>query len=175
MKRVVLWLALIVAMGVPSSAQVPPKHEMRGAWIGFSFSHRQAHFFRSILESVAYEYAYYLNILKQLIPNLSLTEARAIGGGSRSALWNQIKADVLGVPYLRLDRSEFGTWGSAMIAGKAAGIYDDLATVAYEHARPAGAPVRPDPERNQAYQRHVARYIDLQATLADSFVRNSEG
>lgn len=152
----------------------PATPEMRGAWIGFSFSHRQAHFFRSILESVAYEYAYYLNILKQLIPNLSLTEARAIGGGSRSALWNQIKADVLGVPYLRLDRSEFGTWGSAMIAGKAAGIYDDLATVAYEHARPAGDPVRPDPERNQVYQRHVARYIDLQATLADSFVRNSE-
>jgi len=152
----------------------PATPEMRGAWIGFSFSHRQSHFFRSILESVAYEYAYYLNILKQLIPNLSLTEARAIGGGSRSALWNQIKADVLGVPYLRLDRSEFGTWGSAMIAGKAAGIYDDLAGVAYEHAKPAGDPVRPDPDRNLAYQRHIARYVDLQATLADSFVRNSE-
>lgn len=148
----------------------PATPEMRGAWIGFSFSHRQSHFFRSILESVAYEYAYYLNILKELVPNLSLTEARAIGGGARSDLWNQIKADVLGMPYLRLDRSEFGTWGSAMIAGKAAGIFGDLATVAYDHARPTGEPVAPDAKHNAAYQRHVARYIQLQATLAESFV-----
>lgn len=152
----------------------PATPEMRGAWIGFSFSHKQAHFYRAILESVAYEYAYYLKILKELIPNLSLTEARAIGGGSRSNFWNQIKADILGVPYMRLDRSEFGTWGSAMIAGKAAGIYDDLATVAYEHAQPAGELIQPDLSANQAYQKHVARYIELQATLAESFSRSSE-
>ena len=149
----------------------PATPEMRGAWIGFSFSHRQSHFFRSILESVAYEYAYYLNILKELIPNLSLTEARVIGGGARSDLWNQIKADVHGVPYLRLDRSEFGTWGSAMIAGKAAGIYDDLATTAYDHARPTGDTVAPDADRHANYQSHIARYIQLQETLADSFVQ----
>ncbi|MCJ7733251.1 MAG: FGGY family carbohydrate kinase, partial [Anaerolineales bacterium] len=83
----------------------PATPEMRGAWVGFSFSHAQEHFYRAVLESVAYEYAYYLNILKQLIPNLNLTEARVIGGGAQSAFWNQIKADVLGVPYLRLARS----------------------------------------------------------------------
>ena len=147
----------------------PATPEMRGAWIGFSFSHRLEHFYRAILEAVAYEYAYYLQILKELIPNLNLTEARAIGGGARSAVWNQIKADVLGVPFLRLDRSEYGTWGSAMIAGKAAGIYDDLAQVAFEHAQPAGDPVTPDQDHHQQYQEHVARYIDLQETLANSF------
>lgn len=147
----------------------PATPEMRGAWIGFSFSHNRGHFYRAILESVAYEYAYYLKILKELIPKLNLTEARAIGGGSRSSVWNQIKADVLGVPFVRLDRSEFGTWGSAMIAGKAAGIYDDLAQVAYEHAQPAGDPSRPDQERHQQYKKHVVNYIQLQATLADTF------
>lgn len=152
----------------------PATPEMRGAWVGFSFSHKQEHFYRAILESVAYEYAYYLKILKDLIPNLSLTEARAIGGGAKSNLWNQIKADILGVPYLRLDRLEFGTWGSAMIAGKAAGIYDNLAAVAYEHAKPAGGIIQPDQGRHQEYQKHVTRYIDLQATLVDSFTRSSD-
>ena len=147
----------------------PATPEMRGAWIGFSFSHKQEHFYRAILESVAFEYAFYLKILKELIPNLSLTEARVIGGGSKSNLWNQIKANILGVPYLRLNRSEFGTWGSAMIAGKAAGIYDDLATVAYEHAKPAGELIQPDLNKHREYKKHVARYIDLQSTLADSF------
>ncbi len=147
----------------------PAAPEMRGSWLGFSFSHSQEHFYRSILESVAYEYAFYLNILKDLILDLNLTEARVIGGGARSSLWNQIKADVLGVPYRRLQKSEFGTWGAAMIAGKAAGIYHDLAEVAYENAHPAGPALEPDLENHQRYQAHVKRYIDLQGTLAEVY------
>jgi xylulokinase len=147
----------------------PATPEMRGAWVGFSFSHSQKHFYRAVLESVAYEYAYYLNILKELISNLNLTEARVIGGGSRSSLWNQIKADVMGVPYIKLARSEFGTWGAAMIAGKAAGVYDDLAEVAYRHAVPSGKPTTPDDENHALYQHHIKQYIDWQERLAEGF------
>lgn len=147
----------------------PATPEMRGAWVGFSFSHSQEHFYRAVLESVAYEYAYYLNILKELIPKLNLTEARVIGGGAQSNLWNQIKADVLGVPFVRLTRLEFGTWGAAMIAGKAAGIYDDLAQVAYEHATLEGKPVKPDKDNHDRYKIHVNHYIKLQETLATTF------
>lgn len=147
----------------------PATPEMRGAWVGFSFSHRRAHFYRAVLESVAYEYAYYLRILRELIPNLDLTEARVIGGGARSGVWNQIKADVLGIPFVRLTRSEFGTWGAAMIAGKAAGIYTDLAQVAYEHATVAGDPIKPNPDHHNRYQGHVNHHIELQETLASVF------
>ncbi len=147
----------------------PATPEMRGAWVGFSFAHSQEHFYRALLESVAYEYAYYLNIMKDLVPGLNLTEARVIGGGAQSSFWNQIKADVLGVPYLRLARSEFGTWGAAMIAGKAAGVYDNLAEVAYEHAVAAGKPAEPDLENHYRYEVHIKRYIELQETLATTF------
>ena len=138
---------------------------MRGSWTGFSWSHTEAHFARSVLESIAYEYAYYLRILREALPELELLETRAIGGGARSDTWNQIKADVLGVPYQRLQRSEFGSWGSAMIAGKAAGIFDDLAQVAADHARPEGAPFRPDQENYESYQPLVEQYIAWQETL----------
>jgi xylulokinase len=147
----------------------PATPEMRGAWVGFSFSHSRAHFYRAVLESVAYEYAYYLNVLTELVPDLNLTEARVIGGGARSGIWNQIKADVLGVPFVRLARSEFGTWGAAMIAGKAAGIYQDLAEVAYGHAAAAGTPINPRLENHSQYQVHTKRYIELQETLASVF------
>jgi len=147
----------------------PATPEMRGAWRGFSWGHTQAHFTRSVLEGIAYEYAYYLGILRDLIPDLDLVEARVVGGGGRSPIWNQIKADVLGVPYQPLMGSEFGAWGSAMIAGKAAGIFDDLAEVAYEHAIPAGVRLLPDGEHVHIYQPLVQQYIQWQSELAQSF------
>lgn len=147
----------------------PASPAMRGAWIGFSWTHTQAHFFRAILESVAYEYAYYLSILKDLLPHLKFTEARVIGGGARSPVWNQIKADVLGIPYQRLGSSEFGTWGSALIAGKAAGLFDDLAARAAETARPSGAPAIPRAENQKVYQPLVKKYIKMESSLNQFF------
>ncbi|MFC1921827.1 FGGY-family carbohydrate kinase [Chloroflexota bacterium] len=148
----------------------PATPEMRGVWLGFSWGHTQAHFTRAILESVAFEYAYYLSILRDLIPNLVMLEARVIGGGARSPDWNQIKADVLGVPYQPLQGSEFGSWGSAMIAGKAAGVIDDLSTTAHEHAIPEGEPLQPDQIHYADYQPLVAKYVQLQSTLSETFV-----
>jgi xylulokinase len=147
----------------------PAASEMRGAWVGFSWGHTQAHFARSVLESVAYEYAYYLSILRELIPDLSLYEARVIGGGARSPVWNQIKADVLGVPYQPLKGNEFGSWGSAMIAGKAAGVFDDLSEVAHVHALPEGGSFKPDESNHAHYRPLVQQYIHWQGILSESF------
>jgi len=147
----------------------PSSPEMRGAWIGASWSHTQAHFTRAILESIAYEYAYYLGILRELIPDLRMVEARAVGGGARSTAWNQIKADVLGVPYQRLAGNEFGTWGAAMIAGKAAGVIDNLAEHARRNAFPDRDAVKPDQDRHQVYEPLVLKYIRMQEMLEKFF------
>ncbi len=149
----------------------PSSPEMRGAWVGVSWSHTQAHFFRAILESIAYEYAYYLHILRELLPSLQLVQARAVGGGARSPIWNQIKADVLGLPYQRLQGNEFGAWGAAMIAGKAAGLIDNLAEHALKTVFLDGKPSEPDPQRQKVYQPIVERYITLEETL-DQFFTN---
>jgi xylulokinase len=143
----------------------PAAPEMRGAWVGFSWGHTQAHFFRAILESVAYEYAYYLNVLKDQIPTLQLLETRVVGGGARSGIWNQIKADVLGVPYQRLRRAEFGTWGSAMIARRAAGLFDDLTVKAAESTQLDGKAVTPDSVNHETYLPLLNKYIKLEKSL----------
>lgn len=151
----------------------PASPNMRGSWIGFSWGHKQAHFIRSILESIAYEYAYYLSILHTLIPNLDLLEARVIGGGSHSSVWNRIKANVLGIPYQPLHGNEFGTWGTAMIAGKSAEIYDDLSLVAYEKSSPNGPPIRPDQQTHSIYQEIIQEHIHWQKVISDTFYDNN--
>jgi xylulokinase len=121
------------------------------------------------LESVGYEYAYYLNILKELLPGLELVEARVVGGGARSEIWNQIKADILDVKYQRLKGNEFGTWGAAMIAGKAAGVIDDLAAHAEQTAIPDGDASLPSRVNHQAYAPLIEKYIVLEQALQQFF------
>ena len=147
----------------------PASPEMRGAWVGFTWKHTEAHFFRAILESVAFEYAYYVRILSELIPELSMSEARVAGGGAKSTVWNQMKANVLGVPYRRLDREELGTWGAALVAGKAVGLFGDLAQAAAERAATRGAPIEVESETHAVYAPLVERYIRLQERLEATF------
>ncbi len=106
----------------------PVDSKIKGNWFGFSWSHTKAHFYRSILESIAYEYRYYFRIIKNLFPETSFSEVRVIGGGSKSDLWNQIKADVLGITYTRINEEDVGLLGMAMTAAKGIGLADDITT-----------------------------------------------
>jgi xylulokinase len=147
----------------------PAAPEMRGAWIGFSWSHTPAHFCRAIVESVGYEYAYYLSILTSLLPDLEIMEARVIGGGARSPVWNQVKSDILQTPYRRVTRVESATWGAALIAGKAAGVVEDLAGAALACAPVSGATCRPDVALRPVYRAAFERYRRWQEQLQKGF------
>jgi xylulokinase len=147
----------------------PVAPEMRGAWIGFSWGHTQKHFFRAILESIGYEYAWYLRILRELVPELNLVESRVIGGGAKSEAWNQIKADILSVPYQQLARKECATWGSALIAGKASGRFPNLMETATALASLGGKAVSPNPALRATYDAALERYLFWQLKLKGGF------
>ena len=122
---------------------LPSDRSMRGAWLGLGREHSRHHMLRAMLESVPYEYASYLDAFRALHPLLHSSEVRVIGGGGRSAVWNRIKAGVLGLPYLRVERDEPGCWGAALVAGTAVGLFDDIAAAA---SRAAGVSDRVDPD-----------------------------
>jgi xylulokinase len=146
----------------------PSEPDLRGLWLGFNWGHTKAHLFRAMLEAVAYEYALYLSIEKSLLPHLDFREARVIGGGAASKLWNQIKADVLGIPYVQLSRSEFAVVGAAIVAGHAAGVFSDLKATARQFVHPT-ARVEPRPEYHEFYKPLAEAYADLIATTRPLF------
>jgi xylulokinase len=143
---------------------LPSRPQMRGAWAGLTRHHGRPHMVRSVLEGVAYEYALYLRTLRELRPELDVSEVRVIGGGARSDAWNAIKASVLGVPYVRLARGEFSCWGAALVAGRAVELYDDLAAAATA-ASEVEDRFEPDPADHEVY----ARLADVYANLLDAF------
>ncbi|HEV2713375.1 MAG TPA: FGGY family carbohydrate kinase [Gaiellaceae bacterium] len=147
---------------------LPPRPHARGAWVGVTSAHGRGHLFRAILEGIAYEYAHW----GATAPG-ELSEARALGGGARSALWNGIKADVLGIDWVPMVRQECGVLGDALIAARATGHVADLAATARAWQE-TEEPVRPDPERHRAYARQAAAYRDLGDSLYPIFERLGE-
>jgi xylulokinase len=144
----------------------PADPARRGTFHGFSWGHGRAHFFRAVLESIAFEYAGYMEIIEALSPHLDRVEARVVGGGARSAVWNRIKADVLGVAYRPLARADLATWGTAIVAGHGVGLIPDMAAAASSGADTAEhAAVAPDPAAHEAYGPITRTYIDWQRSL----------
>ena len=96
----------------------------KGVFYGFTLRHTKAHFARSIMESIACIVRRNVEVMEAL--DIKIDEIRVLGGGSRSDLWNQIKADVTQKPLITTTNSEAACLGAAILAGKAVGIYKDI-------------------------------------------------
>lgn len=141
----------------------PPDPELRGGWVGLGLSHTRGHLIRSVLESVAFEYATYLRSMRRLNPEVRFSGVRAIGGGARSDVWNSIKADVLGLPVQRVPLLETATRGAALLAGAATGLID-LHAAASKVATTAA--FEPDARRHERYAQLIDEHIALIDALA---------
>lgn len=148
---------------------LPPDPSARAGWVGLTAGHDHGHLFRSILEGIAYEYAEWVRVMTDL-SGQQLTHSRVLGGGARSRLWNQIKADVMGVNWLPTQREECGVLGDALIAAVATGHIDigDLAETARRWQR-TSEPFQPDPERHKSYGRYLEVYRRLQEGVTPAF------
>jgi len=148
----------------------PTDPAVRGAWLGFTWTHRKSHFYRALLESIAYDYAQALEAMRDHCPDVAFRQVRVIGGGAGSALWNQIKADVLGLPYARLADADRATLGCAIMAGHAVGLYPDMAETARQFA-PVVDQVHVRPAYHERYRGYVAAYRAAFDQLRDMYER----
>jgi len=95
---------------------------VRAAFVGLSTRHDRAALAYAVVEGVALGVRATLMVLQEA--GSPLEELRAGGGGARTPLVGQLKADVLGRPVLHLD-GDAAAIGTAMLAGAAAGIGDE--------------------------------------------------
>ena len=100
------------------------KSTARGVFYGFTLMHRKPHFVRAIMESIAYIVHRNIDALKDM--GIEVDEMRSLGGGSKSDVWNQIKADVLGKKLITTHSEEAACLGAAILAGNATGIFKSV-------------------------------------------------
>lgn len=136
----------------------PPDPSMRGLFVGHTWSHTRLHFYRSILEAVAYDHYLTRSIVKKMFPELDLNLVAAIGSGAKSKTWLQIKADVLQLPFYILERNDLSTLGAAIIAGLSVGLFKNIEE-ASERFLSIKEVIKPVKNADKKYLKYVEAYI----------------
>ncbi|MDR2122462.1 MAG: FGGY-family carbohydrate kinase [Flavobacteriaceae bacterium] len=123
----------------------------RGAVVGWRGTHSRAHMYRSILESIGFEMKLNLESI-QKGTGVQLTSIRAMGGGTRSALWKQIMADTIGIPITVCLEDEISALGASVLAMAGIGAHGskDVANSAKQMAR-FGDTVEPNLKQTERY------------------------
>jgi xylulokinase len=121
----------------------------RGAFVGLDLTHGRAEMARAVLESVALTVGAVVDTLRRL--GADVRRLRVVGGGAQSDLWNQIRADVTGLPVERPRSVEGTVTAAALLAGIGIGLYEDLAAGA-RRAAAAGRVFVPRAELAESYQ-----------------------
>lgn len=127
----------------------------RGAILGLTLSHTEQDIYRALMEGVCYEMR--LNQEHLLKSGISLSPLRATGGGARSRVWLQMKADILGVPVTALETPEAGAAGSAMFVGTALGVFPSIEAAAAQMITERET-FLPRPDAASRYDEVYARY-----------------
>ncbi len=134
----------------------------KGAILGLTFATDRASLAKAILEGLVFELRINLDLLRQ--SGIPIRELRAVGGGARSRLWLQLKADICRIPLRLPEVTEAACLGAAMLAGVACGVCPDVET-AVSRTVHLGRQITPDEQNASAYDDRFETYTRLYPTL----------
>ncbi len=143
-----------------SGATVPRWNDrMRGVFAGLAMNHDRSHLARAVVEGCTFALRDVLRRMDAL--GLAGKEIRVVGGGARSDLWLQIKADITGRTVQPVLSAEPTAAGAAILAGVAAGTFADAADGVARTVRLAARAYQPDPLNRDVYAERYAQYLAL--------------
>jgi sugar (pentulose or hexulose) kinase len=135
-----------------------------GIVVGWRGIHQAAHFYRAILEGIAFEQRLHTLGVESALGQ-EIERFVAVGGGAKSPLWCQIIADVTGKSVFRAATSEAAALGAAILAAAGVGLHPDVQTAARAMTGLDSRCFIPVPERRAFYER---LYQDVYRSLFPS-------
>jgi len=140
--------------------------KLRGVYAGIGLDHRKPHLARALLEGVAHMIRQFAEMMR--VAGAPVDRLLCLGGGSRSPVWAQIKADITDLPVVTFACEEAAALGAGILAAVGYGIYRNV-----EEARPMYAlPERvyePRAENRAIYDRDFRRFHRLLELMAGYF------
>lgn len=131
----------------------------RGVFSGLGLNHGRNHLGRALLEGCTFALRDLVDRLAEL--GLGGPELRVVGGGARSDLWLQMKADVTGLTVRTLVAGEATAIGAVQLAAVGAGLFRDLDEAVDRLTLLDTRAYAPDPATRAAYDDAYGRYRRL--------------
>ena len=147
------------------TATGPPQFiaDASGVIAGVKLETTRGDILKGILEATTF---YLRECFESLPDEIQIDDFRASGGGSKSAAWLQICADILDRPVVRPQISEAGVLGAAIMAGTGGGVFDSVAHGVATMVKPDRT-FYPDPAQCRLYNDRFTQYRRLWPLLAD--------
>ena len=116
----------------------------------------------AILKGIVEGATFYLRSCIDGLPGtgIAIDDFRAVGGGSKSDVWVQLSADILGRPLTRPVVTEAGALGAAIIAGVGSGRFGSYAEAVEVMVRPERT-FEPDMARHLSYAEWYGAYREM--------------
>ena len=159
-------IVLPFLQGMGGTPDVRPN--ARGMFYGVTMETGLPEFYRAILEGLTFEMAYNLEKLEGF--GVAPNRLYACGGGARSKVWLQIKADIWNREILPVKTEETGALGSAILGFAAVTGEKDRLTLAKKFVQ-LGEPMRPDAARVEVYREKFQLYKQLRDFQVGSLLK----
>jgi xylulokinase len=127
----------------------------RAVFIGMSLETRKEDLIRAAYEGVAYGIKQIYSIAREKW-NIKPDSIKCVGGGTKSLLALQIKADMLGIKYDIISSDYISSYGAALVGGIAAGIYKNFSEIPYW--RESSSKIYPNVNNYEIYEKYFAMY-----------------
>jgi len=146
--------------------------DSRGAFLGVTLATSRHDILKSLMESEAFDLNLTLGQLEKA--GFEIRNLRVSGGGSRSAWWMQLLADLSGVPIEVVAQEEPGAFGAALLAGTSMGIYSSVDEAAKSLVRVRRV-FEPNSKRKQLYADRLEMYQEAVVTFLKLHRKLSNG
>jgi L-fuculokinase len=97
---------------------------IKGQISGLTLNSNRGEIFRAAMEALSFQLKRALIALEEA-GNFKAEKIIVVGGGSKNALWNQIRADVVNLPVEIIRQKETTILGASMFAFTAAGLFSN--------------------------------------------------
>ena len=126
----------------------------KGSFVGLDLSHDRFHMARAVMEGVAFQIRYMLEAFKAKPSERGIKLA---GGASKSRVWAQMVADILGLPVRIPDVADMACVGAAILAGVGSGVYASREE-GYAALSVGEKIIGPDPARHAEFSELYEKY-----------------
>lgn len=135
-----------------------------GVFYGLKIRNTRADLARAVMEGVGFLLRKNIDYIARL--GIAVNTVVSLGGGSRSPVWNRMKADITGKKIMIPEYREATSLGGAMLAAVEAGVFRDLEEASSRLVRFSDVY---EPEKRGDYERNYEVFSELYERLNPLF------